>query len=78
MVMAVQGLPFSLLEEYRTRNIRGLASEFGQIHHPPGDHQIDGEAGLQAVGMTEAAILDAAAAFEGAMKDLDTPSKKPL
>jgi len=73
VVMAVQGLPFSLLEEYRTGNIRGLASELGQTHHPPGDHQIDGEAGLQVVGITEAAIFEAAATFEGAMKDLDIP-----
>ena len=49
-----------------------------QPHHAPGDHQIDGEAGLQTVGAAQATVLDAAAAFERAMKHLDTPSQKPL
>jgi hypothetical protein len=52
-----------------------LAAELGQVHDAPGDHQIDGEARLHAVGIAEAAILDAPAAFEGAMKDLDIPSQ---
>ena len=78
MVVAVQGLPLGLLEEYRAGDIGGLAPKLGQMHHPPGDHQIDGKTGLQAVGVAEAAVLDAAAAFEGAMKHLDTPSLTPL
>jgi hypothetical protein len=33
---------------------------------------------LQALGALKAAVLNAAAAFQRAMKHLDTPSKRPL
>jgi hypothetical protein len=51
--VAVQGLPLGLFEEHRAGDIGGLAAEFGPMHDAPGDHQIDGEARLQAVGIKD-------------------------
>ena len=78
VVVAGERLPFGLFEEDAAGDLRGLAPELGQMHDAPGHHQVEGEAGLEALGTGEAAVFDAAAAFQGAMKNLNTPSLEPL
>ena len=58
--------------------ILGIAPELGQMHDAPGHHQVEGEAGLEALGISEAAVFDAAATLEDLEIDLNTPSLEPL
>ena len=74
-----QRLPLVRLEVGAGRTLGSLARLLGQPDYPPGDDQIDGKTRLQAVGATELAVLELAvlepaAAFEGAVVDLDLPA----
>jgi hypothetical protein len=73
-----QRLPFLFLEEHAARQLGGLPPLVGEIQHPPGDYQVQCQAGLEIAGLGQAPIFDAAAALEGAVKDLDIPSLTPL
>lgn len=74
-MVAAEGLPLGLGAEEGARDLGHLQPHFDQDHHPPGDHQVQGQAGLQAEGIGQAAVLEATAAFENAVKDLNLPAR---
>ncbi len=72
---AEQGLPFGVLEVDRTRDVRNLSAELGEMENAPCDDQIDRDAHLKTMRRGELAILNSAAALERAVIDLDLPAQ---
>ena len=69
-----QHLALVLIEVYVGRQVRDVASELGHMVDAPGHDQVDGQAGLEPIGVAELSLLDAAAALQGAMEHFDAPA----
>ena len=49
-------LPFGLFEKHRAGQVRSFPSELGQMEDPPGHHQVNGQAGFDAILVGEALV----------------------
>lgn len=63
----VKGLPLLFGGEDGARGVRRLFAQDGEPLDAPGDHQVDGQTGLEPIGRAELPVLDRAAALEDAM-----------
>jgi hypothetical protein len=66
-VIDAQRLPLFFAEEDGAGHLGGLASELREMENAPGDHQVDAEARLEAVGLAQTPVFDAAPAFQGSI-----------
>src|ERR1700675_1144684 len=53
MHKAPEGLPFMVVKEHRTGDVRRVAAQLGQMQDPPRHDHVDGQAVLQPPGATE-------------------------
>ena len=71
---SAQDPPLFFFQDLVARSVRLLSTHPGQPVNPPSHHQINGQARLQTIGILQAAILDAASAFDRAVIHFDTPA----
>ena len=76
LIYTSQGLPLGFLKEDAAGYIRHFTAQLGQMQNPPGNHHIYGQTGFDAIGMPELPLFDLAAAFQGAVVDLDAPAQR--
>jgi hypothetical protein len=53
-----------ILEVDRAGHIGGFSAQLGQVENAPGHHQINRQAGFDAVGCTQLPLLDPATTFQ--------------
>ncbi len=70
-----QRFPFGFLEVGGARNIRDFPAQLGQMKNAPRHHQINCQAGFNALGRAELPLLDAAATFQRAMINFNPPAQ---
>src|SRR5260370_30062839 len=71
-----QRLPLDRFKINRAGHIRGFSSEVGEMKNPPGHHQVDRQAGFDAVRTAQLPSLNLAAALDPSMEYFNAPSPR--